>query len=986
MNKDNLITIASFIPGSLQSPNAWAGHLPFAAWIIQEVSPKIFVELGTHTGNSYFSFCQAVVEAELTTKCYAVDTWQGDEHAGQYNDEIFTKVNEHHQERYAGFSRLLRMTFDDAVTYFADKSIDLLHIDGLHTYEAVRHDFETWLPKLAPGAVVMFHDTNVREHNFGVWEFWEELQARYPNNLEFMHSHGLGVLQLNNAPDNKKLEWLQPNSPEKQQLINYFSALGSRQLERFELNELKQNAATLNQAVHDKDVHIDNLEHIREEGDKQIASLQKINAELDGVIKAIMASTTWRLTQPLRTTKLVIEKVLHLMKKNITPRDKFDAEWYLKRNPDVAMNGMDPYKHYVLFGKAEGRRPRPDPFMVRNINRARIIYLALLAALRRDGGLMPIVKSTLRASRTEGVEGVKKRILSLCNQSSEKKEICQAYKNYIKSMEPIKTDLDVMKEVQSTFSYKPKFSIAVPVYNVKEEWLRRCIESVRSQVYPNWELCIADDCSTSEHIRPLLEGCAALDDRIKVVFRKVNGHISAATNSAIEMATGDFMCLMDNDDEIAPNALFEFASLMQQDDQVDMIYSDEDKLDMRGNRYEPFFKPDWSPEALEGCMYTAHFACYRMNIVRELGGFRVGYDGAQDYDFVLRFTERAKKIVHTPKILYHWRAIPGSTAATMNAKDYVLDAAVRSLRDRAKRVNGGGEVKLGRYAGSFDVRYSIQGSPLVSIVIPSAGREAVVRGESVDLLSNVVKSIYEKNTYRNFEIIIVDNGDLRQETIKALSPYNCSFVHFNGRFNIAAKMNMGAREAKGEYLLFMNDDIEVIADDWMECMLQLAQRLGIGAVGAKLHFENGKIQHVGVAFWNGLPDHIRREFPETDAGYFFSTCSNRNYLAVTGAVLMTRRSIFEKVNGFDERFAINYNDVDYCLKVVESGERIVFASGAELYHFESISRERTVADDEVNLFRNRWGKLVSSDPYYSSNFEAHPPNFILRNDWAISKE
>ena len=242
MIPNNLITAASFTPNSLQSPNAWVGHLPFAAWVIQEVSPKIFVELGTHTGNSYFSFCQSVVEASISTKCYAVDTWQGDEHAGQYGDEIFAKVNAHHQERYAGFSRLLRMTFDDAVTYFADESIELLHIDGLHTYEAVRHDFETWLPKLAPGAVVMFHDTNVRERNFGVWKLWEELQADYPNNLEFVHSHGLGVLQLNNAPDNKKLEWLQSDSPEKQGLIRYFAALGSRQLERFELNELKQHS------------------------------------------------------------------------------------------------------------------------------------------------------------------------------------------------------------------------------------------------------------------------------------------------------------------------------------------------------------------------------------------------------------------------------------------------------------------------------------------------------------------------------------------------------------------------------------------------------------------------------------------------------------------------------------------------------------------------------------------------------------------------
>jgi uncharacterized coiled-coil protein SlyX len=333
MNKNNLLDIAAFSPKLLQSPSAWLGHLPFAGWVIREVKPKIFVELGTHYGHSYFSFCQSVAEASLSTKCYAVDTWQGDEHAGQYNDEIFDKVNAHHQKRYAEFSRLLRMPFDDAVTYFADESIELLHIDGLHTYEAVCHDFETWLPKLAPGAVVMFHDTNVRERNFGVWKLWEELQARYPNNIEFVHSHGLGVLQLNNAPDGKKIHWLQPGSPEKQILINYFSALGSRQLVRFEVNELKRYAANLNQVVAERDgriaslnravaecdAQIASLNRAVTECDAQIASLNRAVAERDGQITLLAASRdvilnslSWRITKPLRFVGRQVKKILRI--------------------------------------------------------------------------------------------------------------------------------------------------------------------------------------------------------------------------------------------------------------------------------------------------------------------------------------------------------------------------------------------------------------------------------------------------------------------------------------------------------------------------------------------------------------------------------------------------------------------------------------------------------------------------------------------------
>ena len=378
MIQNNLITAASFTPNSLQSPNAWVGHLPFAAWVIQEVSPKIFVELGTHTGNSYFSFCQSVLENGLSTKCYAVDTWQGDEHAGQYNEDIFAKVNEHHQAHYAGFSRLLRMTFDDAVTYFADGSIELLHIDGLHTYEAVRHDFERWLPKLAPGAVVMIHDTNVRERNFGVWKLWEELQASYPNNLEFVHSHGLGVLQLNNAPDNKKLEWIQPSSPEKQRLVDYFAALGSRHLEHFELDELKQHAANLNQAVVERNGQITNLNQAVAERDGQIAGLNQTVIGRDQEIVALHSSNSWRITKPLRiVTRMLggkhkglrfvmirgLKQPVSLVKRtylNFTQDvDKlpngFDRNKYLKFNPDLAKAGVNPTKHYLLHGRYEGR-------------------------------------------------------------------------------------------------------------------------------------------------------------------------------------------------------------------------------------------------------------------------------------------------------------------------------------------------------------------------------------------------------------------------------------------------------------------------------------------------------------------------------------------------------------------------------------------------------------------------------------------------------
>ncbi|MHB1145443.1 MAG: glycosyltransferase [Thiobacillus sp.] len=736
-----------------------------------------------------------------------------------------------------------------------------------------------------------------------------------------LHNH---PYQFDPTLDQSSNPWTVRAAPPDEAIQHSEVALANAQEQIASLNqavtERDSQIASLNQAVTERDSQIASLNQAVTERDSQIASLNQAVTERDSQIGALSSSTSWRITRPLRI-------VAHQFK------------------------------------------------------RVRRVTALVMQVIKRDGDIKKTVKKAVQLYRREGIAGARRRLLQVSARLHLNGQQVVPYQRYQEWAEPTPDELELMRAAVASFGYKPTFSIAVPVYNVEERLLRDFINSVLKQVYPHWELCIADDCSTAAHIRPLLREYAAADPRIKVTFRESNGHISAATNSAIELASGEFMCLMDNDDEIAPNALFEFASVLNSDPDVDMVYSDEDKLDMEGTRYEPFFKPDWSPETLEGCMYTAHFACYRMDIVRKLGGFRVGYDGAQDYDFVLRFTEHAKRIVHVPKVLYHWRAIPGSTASSMDAKDYVLSAAKRALRDRSVRLGGdGGEARLGEYPGSFDLRYPIADEPKVSIVIPSAGRNATIRGRTVDLLANVVRSVYEKTTYRNFEFIVVDNNDLRTETLEALAPYGCRHVHFEGEFNIATKMNLGAAVA-GEYLLFMNDDIEVITPDWLECMLQLAQRPSVGAVGAKLLFENGTLQHAGVTFWQGLPDHIRREFPGNDPGYFFSSTANRNYLAVTGAVMLTRRSVFQEVGGFDERFAINYNDIDYCLKVFQTGRRIVFAAGAQLHHFESISRARTVAEQEIDLFLQKWKDLTAHDPYYSPLFEDHPPSYALRTNF-----
>jgi GT2 family glycosyltransferase len=554
----------------------------------------------------------------------------------------------------------------------------------------------------------------------------------------------------------------------------------------------------------------------------------------------------------------------------------------------------------------------------------------------------------------------------------------RGYQSWLDAHTPDRGDLERMKEAALGLARSPLFSILMPVYNVEDVWLRKAIDSVLAQVYPHWELCIADDASTKPHVKPTLQEYRERDRRIKVLYREENGHISAATNSAFSLATGDFVCLMDHDDEISPDALFEFARLLNERPDTDMVYSDEDKIDPKGNRFEPFFKPDWSPEYLETCMYTGHFACYRTGIAKKLGGFRLGYEGPQDYDFVLRFTEQTDRIGHVPKVLYHWRVIPESTASSMAAKSYVQQAAVKALGDRVARLGATGRATAHPFLPIYRIDRDIVGSPPVSIIIPSAGRTAVIRGKEIDLLPNCINNISAKSTYRNYEIVVVDNGDLTVGTIEAIECGRIHFVHFEGPFNTAAWINLGARHASGEHLLFLDDDTEVISPGWIEGMLQFSQSPEIGAVGAKLYYEDRRVQHAGISFLgNGMPHHVCSRFPGKSPGYFFILAANRNYMAVTGACMMTRRAVFEEVGPLDESFTAGYSDIDYCLKTGAARYRIVYTPYAELFHYASTSKERTPSPDEEALFAGRWGRKTARDPYYNMNLDPTPPNFEI---------
>ena len=573
------------------------------------------------------------------------------------------------------------------------------------------------------------------------------------------------------------------------------------------------------------------------------------------------------------------------------------------------------------------------------------------------------------------------KIKSKLNEKNISYDSEKAYQKWIEKNENY--NVNKVKDDISNFTYKPKISIIIPVYNVEEEWLRKCIDSVRNQYYDNWELCLADDNSTVKHIKPLLKEYRDKDKRIKVVFRQKNGHISKASNSALKLATGEFIALLDNDDELPLFALYEVVKLLNEHPQADLIYSDEDKIDTKGKRKDPHFKPDWSPDTLLSCNYITHLGVYRKEIIDDIGGFRVGYEGSQDYDLVLRFTEKTDEILHIPKILYHWRLIEGSTSVDISGKNYAYKAGFKALEDTIKRRKYNAEVKEVGGIPFYNIIFKPAEKDFVSIIIPTRDKS--------DILSKCLESIYEKTHFKRFEVIVVDNGSSEKETFKIFNKYqreynNLKVLKLNIPFNFSKLNNKAAELAKGNLLLFLNNDIEVITQGWLEIMVGQARRSKVGAVGAKLLYPDNKVQHAGVILgMGGVAAHANQFLSADNAGYFARNKVNYNYSAVTAACLIVKKSIFKEVNGFEEELAVVFNDIDFCLKIIEKDYYNLFLPGIELYYHESKSRGKEDTpeklkrfNDEVNYMNEKWRKLLDNDPFYNPNLSLDNPYFHIR--------
>jgi GT2 family glycosyltransferase len=1200
-------------PDYATADSAWLEHAPFAFWLIEALRPRSLVELGTHSGLSYFAFCQAVQRLQLETCCYAVDTWKGDEHAGFYGEEIFSEVHKRNDQRYSAFSTLIRSTFDQASLHFRKNSIDLLHIDGRHFYKDVKHDFDNWRTKLSNRAIVIFHDTNVRERDFGVSALWKELSRHRPH-FEFFHGHGLGILGIgNDLPDrilalfatrvnaeastyirraysrlgsavtlqvrteqiqlaaesqvvgfnralaerDAKIIALDQGLVDRQHEVDALKAaiaeqdarilaldqvlagriyevdalkatigeqegriaalgqvlaersqeidalkttigeqegrivaLGQALAERdYEVDALKatigeRNAKmvalgqvlanrqhevdTLKAAVGEQDAkmvalgqvlanrqhEVDTLKAAVGEQDAKIVALDQVLADrqhevdtlkatiaardqalmdrslkaaalttaiadresqivvLQSMVRALRLSTSWRITAPLRVAKKSQIAFLELMiralrfstswrinplseakrllrgpqrAKRTIGRDRdqinrrelevirdskmFDEEWYKSKYPDVSKAGINPIEHYLLWGAAQGRDPCQHfstSFYLKN--NPDVVKSALNPLFHY------IEYGRIEGRQAQGNEGHQAQ--------------GNDYQTWVERFDSLSdAERATIKSEINRFSKRPLISVLMPVYNTNRKWLIKAIESVRTQLYPNWELCISDDASTSPHVKAILDSYARTDQRIRVIYRDTNGHISLNSNSALALATGEFIALLDHDDELPSHALFWVAREILRYRDVDMVYSDEDKIDDKGRRHDAYFKPDWNPALILSQNFFNHLGIYRRSLVEQVGGFRVGFEGSQDHDLVLRCADASapERIRHIPRVLYHWRSVKGSTAsaAAIEAKPYATHATVRAIKEHCAKHNIAANVRRA-ITQFYQVDYQVSARlPKVSIIIPTTG--------DLKLFRPCIESLFARTSYPNLEILIAiskshrtfeERGDyldkLRTDSrvrvlIHEIEPYSYAKVN-----------NWAAQHAAGSVICFLNDDVEVITPDWLEKLVMRLELEGVGAVGPMLYYPDDTIQHAGVILGlGGVAGHAFNHLKRGSAGYFGRAALEQDLSCITAACMAMRRALFEELNGFNEELAIAFNDVDLCIRIRRAGWRIIWTPQVEMYHHESAtlgrhnSPERQATfEREVAWMRKRWGEVLDRDPFYNPNLSLNV-NFTL---------
>ena len=563
----------------------------------------------------------------------------------------------------------------------------------------------------------------------------------------------------------------------------------------------------------------------------------------------------------------------------------------------------------------------------------------------------------------------------------------KSYETWIKSFDTLtQSDREKIRQDIRGIQNCPLISVVMPVFNTPSQFLDLAIQSVLRQIYPQWELCIADNASTEPHVRAILTRYAASDPRIKVVFRDRNEHICASSNSALDLASGEFMALLDSDDELSEHALYFVAREIDRYPEVVMIYSDEDKIDPEGNRYDPYFKTDWNPDLLRSQNMISHLGVYRTSLVKSLGGFRRGYEGSQDWDLALRVSEQAddEKIRHIPRVLYHWRAIPGSMALDGGAKDYARTSGEQALISHCERTGRRAEV-MPAVGTFFRIKYRLPSpSPKISLIMPSKCQ--------LKFLKPCLDSFLNRTNYKNFEVLLLINEIRWQNSDQARylekiqkDPKVRVLTYPDQPFNFSRLNNWAAEQADSEILGFVNDDLESIEPDWLTEMVSQVCRPDVAVVGAKLYYPNDTIQHAGVGLWlGGVANHRFRGMPRDFIAPFGISVLLQNIGCVTAGCMLVKREVFKEVGGFDENLAIAFNDVDFCHKIIERGYRITWTPYAELYHHESVSvgpnhspERKEIFDREIKYMFEKWKPKHPEDPFYNPNLSVEFPFYRL---------
>ena len=944
-------------PELVSVSSAWNAHLPFAFWIVDALRPGVFVELGTHAGASYCAFCQAVRRLSLPTLCYAVDTWKGDEHAGLYGEEVYQTLAAYHEPRYSSFSRLIRATFDEAVEHFADGSIDLLHIDGLHTYDSVRHDFETWRPKLSNRAVVLFHDTNVRERGFGVWKLWAELSARHPA-FSLIHGHGLGVLGFGTDLP-VAVRWLVETpriGPATVSAVrSFFARLGSIAEAIPVVDQLKNEVNASRLAIAARD-------------DKLRALSTSVDS-LERELKTLYGSRSWRMTRPLRTFTENVRRNAN------SARRPWLWPIFLLPTP-LRAKLRDRQSHLRHSGQfAERFYPQQNRTLGTT---SRSLITRLRVARQRLGSWRKVARRGHRSLVTDGLALTLRRIRGYGDSTTGVHGEAIISRRYADIRADIRSRIAAHPPVPAG-SYDipggPLISIVLPVFRVPVALLENAIGSVFRQSYPRWQLCIVDDGSGDARIGELLRRYAATDGRVKLLLSETNSGIAAASNQAIALADGDYIGFLDHDDVLTNDALQWIARAIVDKPELDVIYTDECKIDDRDAVHEVFCKPDWSPALILNCMYIGHLTVYRRVLINEVGGLRSRYDASQDYDLALRVTERTTRITHVGRVLYCWRMTAGSAAA--GDKPYARQTNIAALQDALNR-RGYSATAVPLPTANHARWNSRSLSGRVSVIIPS---------DSVNRIMESVKSICEKTTYPDYEVIVITRAATIGELTETRDAPNVRFVSYDKPFNFSDKCNAGAAQAGGDYLIFFNDDVRVITANWIEALLECLQIQGVAAAAPKLLYEDGTIQHAGlvtgVRRLVGTAFHCR---PADTTSYFNLAQSLREASSVSAACLAMRASLFRALGGFDTvNTPIMHSDVDLCFRLREMGQRCVYTPHATLLHVghQSLSEHDADRDqikisplarrakDKADLYLlRRWPDLVSHDPYFPPAMKA----------------